>query len=113
MFGLPVVYELPPDADDATKAAVSFLFGGVIYKIGTGLFGLRPVAPHSDRFDEDRVGLDHVSFAVSGRGDLESAVSVLDVLGIAHGGIKDVGGSFILEFRDPDNISLELFAAGG
>ena len=113
VFGLPVAYELPPDADDATKAALSFLFGGVIYKIGTGLFGLRPVAPHSDRFDEDRVGLDHVSFAVSGRGDLESAVSVLDALGIAHGGIKDVGGSFILEFRDPDNISLELFAAGG
>lgn len=73
-------------------------------------FGLRPVAPGDDRFDEDRVGLDHVSFALPGRADLESAASALDDRGVAHGGIKDIGGALILEFRDPDNIALELFA---
>jgi glyoxylase I family protein len=43
---------------------------------------------------------------------LEQAVEVLDGLGIAHEGIKDLGdaGIAILEFRDPDNIALELTA---
>jgi glyoxylase I family protein len=30
---------------------------------------------------------------------------------VAHGGIKDIGAGWILEFRDPDNIALEVFAA--
>lgn len=72
-------------------------------------FGLRPVAPGDDRFDEDRVGLDHVSFALPGRADIESARRP-STIGVAHGGIKDIGGALILEFRDPDNIALELFA---
>ena len=112
VFGFNVAYELPADADDATKEALSFLFGGVIYHVGGGLFGLRPVAPASDRFDENRVGLDHVSFALAGRADLDAAAAVLDGMGVAHGGVKDIGGACILEFRDPDNISLELFAPG-
>ena len=57
LFGLPVAFEVPDDADEATREALSFLFGGVIYQFGTSLFGLRPVA--DDRFDENRVGLDH------------------------------------------------------
>jgi len=46
---------------------------------------------------------------------LEHAVTVLDELGIAHAGIKDLGagGISILEFRDPDNIALELTAPNG
>jgi glyoxylase I family protein len=108
IFGLPVVFELPRDADEATRAQYWFLFGGVIYQLGNSLFGLRPVA--TDRFDEDRVGLDHVSFTVSGRADLEATATRLEELGFEHSGIKDIGGAFILEFRDPDNIALELFA---
>ena len=110
VFGFTVAYEMPADADAPTREALGFLFGGVIYHLGDGLFGLRPVAGSSDRFDEDRVGLDHVSFALPGRADLDAAAAVLDDQGIAHGGIKDIGGAFILEFRDPDNIALELFA---
>ena len=34
----------------------------------------------------------------------------LDALGIAHEPIKDIGVMYILEFRDPDNIALELIA---
>ncbi|RDG37115.1 VOC family protein [Streptomyces corynorhini] len=108
LFGLPVAFELPPDADDKTREELSFLFGGVIYQLGDSLLGLRPVA--SDRFDEDRVGLDHVSFAVSSREELEAARRVLDDRGVPHAGIKDIGVGCILEFRDPDNIALELFA---
>ncbi|WP_188282092.1 hypothetical protein [Streptomyces sp. CBMA29] len=60
---LPVAFELPADADDRTREELSFLYGGVIYQLGDSLLGLRPVA--SDRFSEDRVGLDHVSFAAN------------------------------------------------
>lgn len=113
VFGLPVALQLPEDADEATRAQLSFLFGGVIYSIGNCLFGLRPAAPAGDRFDENRVGLDHVSFVVPTRGDLEETARVLDQRGVAHPEIKDIGPGFILEFRDPDNIALELYAPKG
>lgn len=112
VFGLPVAYEAPPDsADQATKDALAFLYGGVIYSFGAGnLLGLRPVAPGSDAFDEDRVGLDHLAFRLSSRADLDAAVAVLDELGVAHSGPKDLGLMWILEFRDPDGVALELTA---
>lgn len=109
VFDLPIAVQMPPEADEATREQFEFLFGGVIYQLGDCLLGLRPVA--DDTFDEDRTGLDHLSFAVADRHDLESAVSTLDEHGVAHGGIKDIGAGWILEFRDPDNIALEVFAA--
>jgi glyoxylase I family protein len=108
VFGLPVAVELPPEADEATKEQLSFLFGGVIYQLGDSLLGLRPVA--DDEFNENRTGLDHVSFAVASRDDLDDAVTTLDRLGVVHQGVKDIGAGWILEFRDPDNVALELFA---
>lgn len=108
VFGLPIAFEVPADADAETHRQLSFLFGGVIYALGDSLLGLRPVA--SDAFDEDRVGLDHLCFTVNGRPDLDDAATMLDGLGIAHEGVKDIGAGYILEFRDPDNIALELFA---
>lgn len=110
VFGFPVAHELPADADAETREKLWFLFGGVIYQLPLGLFGLRPVGPGGDFFDEDRVGLDHISFAVPARSDLETAVASLDGMGVAHNGIKDIGNGWILEFRDPDGIALELFA---
>jgi glyoxylase I family protein len=66
-----------------------------------------------DRFDENRIGLDHVSLAVAGRADLERAITLLDEQGVSHGEIKDLGrelGMYVLAFRDPDNIQIELTA---
>jgi glyoxylase I family protein len=108
VLGLPVAFEVPAEADETTREQLSFLFGGVIYHLGDALFGLRPVG--SDTFDEDRTGLDHLSFTVADRAALDSAVAVLEENGVGHGGIKDIGVGWILEFRDPDNIALELFA---
>lgn len=115
VFGFDVAFELPPDADEKTREELGFLFGGVIYQFGGGLLGLRPVAPSDDDFREDRTGLDHVSFTVADLAALEDAVVVLDELGVTHEGIKDLGdaGIAILEFRDPDNIALELTAPNG
>jgi glyoxylase I family protein len=110
VFGLPVAYDLPADADEPTRRLLSFLMGGVIYTVGDSLFGIRPGAPADDRFDENRAGLDHLSFAVGSRGELEETVAVLDQRGVPHAGIKDIGRNYILEFRDPDNIALELIA---
>jgi glyoxylase I family protein len=113
VFGLPVAYQLPEDADEATREQLSFLMGGVIYQVGDSLFGLRPAAPEADRFHEDRVGLDHLSFAVATLAELEDTVRALDERGIRHAGIKDIGPNYILEFRDPDNIALELLVVKG
>lgn len=108
VFGWPVLIEVPENADESTRNQLSFLFGGVIYDLGGTLLGLRPVA--ADRFDEDRVGLDHIAFRLASKDELDSAAAHLDELGVAHEPVKDIGPSYILEFRDPDNIALELTA---
>jgi glyoxylase I family protein len=108
VFGWPVLLEIPDNADEATRRQLSFLYGGVIYDLGGTLIGLRPVA--TDRFDENRVGLDHIAFRATNKAELDTAAKHLDDLGINHEPVKDLGPSYILEFRDPDNIALELTA---
>lgn len=70
----------------------------------------RPLA--GDRFDENRIGLDHLSLGVASRADLDRAAQLLDERGVSRGEIKDLGplGIAVLAFRDPDNIQLELTA---
>ena len=111
VFALPVAFEIPADADEEIRQQLGFVYGGVIYHLGTSLLGLRPVAPGSDRFDEDRVGLDHLSFSVADRDALHAAAARLDELGVPRGDVKDIGIALLLEFRDPDGIALELYAA--
>lgn len=69
-------------------------------------------AIQDDRFDENRVGLDHLCLQVESLADLEKAASILDARGVPHGEIEDLGGMGIcvLTFRDPDNIQIELSA---
>jgi glyoxylase I family protein len=66
-----------------------------------------------DRFDERRVGLDHLSFGVANRAELQAWQARLEELGIEHGGIVDAHFGSALSFRDPDNIALEIFAPPG
>lgn len=108
VFGWPINLEMPADADAATRERLWFLFGGVIYNVGDARVALRPAA--TDRFDENRVGLDHLAFRVGSKAEIDSAAKHLDDLGIAHEPVKDIGVMYILEFRDPDNIALELTA---
>jgi glyoxylase I family protein len=100
--------EVPENADEATRRQFDFLYGGVIYDLGGTLLGLRPVA--TDRFDEDRAGLDHIAFRMGSMAELNAAAAHLDDMGIQHEPVKDIGPSYILQFRDPDNIALELTA---
>jgi glyoxylase I family protein len=108
VFGWPVLVEVPDNADEATRRALDFLYGGVVYDLGGTLLGLRPVA--TDRFHEDRAGLDHIAFRMASKAELDAAAAHLEEVGISHEPIKDIGPSYILEFRDPDNIALELTA---
>ncbi len=91
----------------------------VIMSNGTLILAINPPpdpaqALPNDVFTEHRVGLDHLSFAVSSRADLEAAAALFDQNGISHGTINDLGEYglpiYVMSFRDPDNIQLELTA---
>jgi glyoxylase I family protein len=67
-----------------------------------------------DAFDERRTGLDHVSFAVPAIADLHRIKERFLERGVDHSEVKPTasGAGGMITFRDPDNIQLELFAAG-
>ena len=112
LLGFQVAVESPPPGDPSEAEAFGILFGGVVMVRGNLLMGLRPMAPEGDRFDPDRVGLDHLSFGVAGHGDLEQAVRLFDEQGVPHGTITRLPsfGIDVLPFEDPDGIQLELTA---
>ena len=112
LLGFDVAAESPPPGDPAAEAAYPVLWGGIVMVRGNLLLGLRPVAPSGDRFDEDRVGLDHLSFSVGSRQMLDEAVRLFDERGVPHGDVTDLPsfGIHVLPFRDPDNIQIELTA---
>jgi glyoxylase I family protein len=107
-----VAVESPPPDDPSADEVFKILFGGVVMIRGNLLMGLRPMAPSGDRFDPDRVGLDHLSFGVASRGDLEQAVRLFDERGVPHGEISTLAsfGIDVLPFEDPDGVQLELTA---
>ena len=112
LLGFQVAVESPPPDDPAAAETFSVLFGGVVMARGNLIMGLRPMAPAADRFDPDRVGLDHLSFGVPGREDLEQAVRLFDEHGVTHGEITRLSsfGIDVLSFEDPDGMQLELTA---
>lgn len=114
-LGFAVAVESPATFDPETAAMSAILFGGIVMARGNLLLGLRPVAPADDAFSEDRVGLDHLSFSVPGLADLERAVALFNEHAISHGPITALPpfGIYVLPFRDPDNIALELTAPIG
>ena len=59
-------------------------------------------------FDERRVGLDHLSFNVETREQLDGWLARLDELGVPHSGITEEDSWDVLVLRDPDNIQLEF-----
>jgi len=84
--------------------------GSVILALTLSPDSARAIA--NDQFDENRVGLDHVSFNVGNHEVLEQAARMFDEYDVSHGEIKDLGdlGIYVMAFRDPDNIQLELTA---
>jgi catechol 2,3-dioxygenase-like lactoylglutathione lyase family enzyme len=112
LLGFEVAVESPPPDDPSAAETFKILFGGIVMIRGNLLMGLRPMAPAGDRFDPDRVGLDHLSFGVDSRTELEQAVQLLDEAGVTHGQITSMPsfGIDVLSFEDPDGVQLELTA---
>jgi glyoxylase I family protein len=117
VLGFEMAVDGPPPPDDENhEAFVDSLQGGVILMHQGMFFGLRPVDDErvnvADRFDPFRVGLDHLSFTVPTRADLDAATRLLDERGVDHGPIRELAplGLSFLAFFDPDGIALELTA---
>lgn len=113
VLGFTVVAESPGSPDDpAVRDDPDQLYGGLVFQAYGMLIGLRPVADAADRFASERVGLDHVSFAVDSRAELDHAAERLESLGVPHGEVRELPafGIAILSFSDPDGIHLELTA---
>lgn len=112
VFGWPVAIDTSDSVDQpGVRDSPEQFYGGTVYQTPQGtLFGLRPVG--DTNFDSERTGLDHVSFAVSARADLDSAATALADAGITHGQVTELtdAGIAILSFQDPDDINVELTA---
>ena len=112
VFGWEVAIDQAGSLEDpAEHGKPENFYGGVVYQTPQGtLFGLRPVG--GERFDSSRTGLDHVSFSVGSRAELDAARDALEEAGIPHGEVRDLGdaGIAILSFQDPDDINIELTA---
>ncbi len=71
-----------------------------------------PGTPSEDRFDEHRIGLDHLAVGVTGgRAALDDLERALRRIGAATDGVHlDRDGELaMITFRDPDNIQWEFF----
>jgi glyoxylase I family protein len=102
LLNFKVAAELPP---------------GFVLTNGNLLLGITPPwdasqAIPDDRFSPNRVGLDHLSFGVADRAELNTAAALFDERGVVHGEVRDLPafGITILSFDDPDGIRVELTA---
>ncbi|MBV9832398.1 MAG: VOC family protein [Marmoricola sp.] len=93
-------------------AIVDFGYGRLCIHPGTGFtIGLMThenAAP--GRFSELVTGLDHLALVAGSRGELEEWQDRLQAAGVEYTPIRDMELGHHLNFRDPDNIALELFA---
>jgi catechol 2,3-dioxygenase-like lactoylglutathione lyase family enzyme len=114
VFGWPAVIDNSARVNEpGVRDSQAEFYGGVVYQTPSGaLFGLRPVAQAGQRFDSEHTGLDHVSFQVTARQELQAAQDRLAEAGIPHGEVTDLpdAGLAILSFSDPDGVHLELTA---
>src|ERR1700694_408742 len=73
LLGFNVAAQPPASDDPKSDPTYPVLWGGCVMSRGNYLLGLRPVAAKGDKFDENRVGLDHLSFSVESRAALDEA----------------------------------------
>jgi glyoxylase I family protein len=63
-----------------------------------------------ESFDPVRTGLDHVGFTVPDRETLDDWVARFDEKGITYSPISEHDWGWSLNFRDPDDVQLQLVA---
>jgi len=96
------------EAPDGARRKVFLRHDGLAARLG--------LTEHRDGgrepFDETRPGLDHLAFEVDGRDQLDAWARRLADAAVVHAPVapaNSVPGAYVLVFRDPDNIQLELF----
>jgi catechol 2,3-dioxygenase-like lactoylglutathione lyase family enzyme len=81
----------------------------LIHRQTSFLVGLiRHDATDGTPFTELNTGLDHLGFAASSRGELVEWERRFVARGVEHTPIRDMELGYHLNFRDPDNIALEI-----
>lgn len=73
--------------------------------------GAWPQTQQGDRFDETRIGMDHVAWTVTDRATLDTLAERLLAAGVDTKGIElfAPSGNYYIALRDPDNIQLEFW----
>jgi catechol 2,3-dioxygenase-like lactoylglutathione lyase family enzyme len=61
------------------------------------------------RFDEKRVGLDHLAFVCLSAGEMDEWLARMAELGVDNSGVVESPFGKHISFRDPDGIALEFF----
>jgi glyoxylase I family protein len=90
------------------RFAFGMLAGG---EVGVGL-RQHPEAD-GEAFSPRRTGLDHISFAVASRTELEDWERQLAGKGVTFSPIVEAPYGAVISFKDPDGIALEAFAPPG
>jgi len=87
-------------------------YGRILMHPGTGftLSVMKHDGAHGGAFTELTTGLDHLGLTAESRSDLEDWERRFDELGVPYTPIRDMEFGYHLNFRDPDNIALELSA---
>jgi len=84
------------------------------FQAGPTLVALRPPlpgTPRGDRFNERRIGVDHMAFAVKDRQELDQVVNALRVASVHTEGVEidpTLNKEYVC-FRDPDNVQWEFY----
>ena len=87
-------------------------YGRIFMHPGTGftLSLMKHDGARGGPFTELTTGLDHLGFTAASREELEEWERRFDELGVTYTPIRDMEFGYHLNFRDPDNIALELSA---
>lgn len=106
VLGLPMDQDFRPEPDYPGKLRFRLADGTRLVVVPA-----LPGTPDGDRFSEYRIGVDHISLAMS-RPDLDRLATALHEAGVVTSGItQDTVGPALVCFRDPDNIAWECFEA--
>jgi catechol 2,3-dioxygenase-like lactoylglutathione lyase family enzyme len=101
VLGFPV-RDMPGDP----PSGIRFVAGGVEFFLYAA-----PDLAAGDRFDEGRIGLDHIAWTAPSRAALDELAERLRAGGVATNGVEQFAptGNYYVAFRDPDNIQLEYW----
>jgi glyoxylase I family protein len=79
-------------------------------KVGIPCWFVQWKTKTSDKFDEKKVGLDHIAFKLQTLEALNEVVSKLKTMNVETAGLQRFSGKYpYVAFRDPDNIQTEFF----